>query len=1171
MLRGALGQKNAFRLRIALQYCKEHLPIDSFEYVYLLAASSAQFGNAFPAGRKVSITSRLNFEMPVTVSTLQREFSWASVSCAFSRHVLNAFVPLRESFFDKLFRGDYQFALSVLDSIDSQCGESLWAIENRILALSLSGGFEQQKKYSKKLGTDNPRTNLAFYANYVSERNEDRVTYTAFAERIESRLKTWDITTDHRDEIRFRLLDRVASEEKVFAGVLARQSANSPIDLYETLLTLLRRSREKLSLGSKIYERAFQYLEELSDWRIPRLKQYLIGGIDETLHADRAARSHVTQFLTGQYVECLQSLTTRLDASPGDMEASAYLAKTCSILGRPLPTLKWPASATASQILQLLVGGSMSDSAADSLKKLALSLRYSDVSPYIFTLLEERTFKGISKRAALQLAAGIYLNGANVRLGLREQIAPSADTSSAEWWYEWMAAGHPDAALPKTLELSEESRALASLYGAIARGEASAALDPGERLSRSPHFLFRTEASYLIPTVLAQNQQIEEAIKASVNVYLERPELLPFTPLLQLLKARGYRELKGMADGPFLSIAFQIYSDTVDASEKEVASKVAWKNFLLAEGITQPSQLKIGDSQPDLKARLYFLYRVCTQQTMELGGAFQSQLELDRERLLICVSLATVDPHRRKIYDAEIIELTRRINLEEGVTFLESSRVYVDEPGILAWAKRNLESDFLRYLDFNRAGLFKSIRELEDAIKSLLLKQKNKTVAVQSYLDVYDLSAEGLLENVIKQTADAFLSLPRYGLDAFLSSRIRHGSFVGYLRGPLEQKNLITKKDGVTRKYQDNNTLLDRWKIEANESRRQANVHLARFSEQVDSILDDAVARHLHVRGKLRPEGKIGFGTFAESSDVQFKRWTITAKSSIDPESTFEDLTDFCFSAMFWPSIRISLDHFQGYLRGEFRRKFTDALEDLSQALTNSMHESKRSLMLADIHHCRTDLQAALDRVALWFALHGPETNSLHLNLRDAIEVGLVATKNARPYFNPDVAWEIEPDADLRIAPNVIRQINEISFLIFENASKHSGFEETENTSREDRQRINISAAVVAEGIQLIVSSGVSRTKDLNDVHAGIAAAKKKIENKEFDGIAQASKGTGLVRLAISAGSHEVGGKPGIKDSAVDFGLTENRMFYVRLTIGRQLLEAGLERHADVTHSDNRG
>lgn len=1168
MLRGALGQKDAARLRDALEYCKEHLPLDSFEYAYLLATGSAQFGSAFPAGKKVATVSRLNYEKSKTVCTLQREFNWAAVSCAFSKHLLNAFFPLREKFFGELLCGEYEESLATLELIESECGKSLWVIENRILALSLAGGFERQKKYSKKLGADHPRTNLAFYANYISERNEDRVTYRAFAERVESRLPTWDIAQNHRDEIRFRLLDRIASNETTFAGVLARQAANSPIDLYETLLTLLRRSKEKLDPDPKIFERTFVFLRDLSDWRIARVKRYLLGDRQEIETIACPQRLHVAQFLAGNYVDCYESLSARLSKSPGDVEASAYLAKTCSILDRALPDLKWPANITAGRISQLLVGGSTSESAADSLKKLALSLRYSNVSPYIFTLLEERTFKGINKRAAIQLAAGIYLDGANLRLGLRDQAIPSEVDYSVEWRYETMAAGNPVPAILNGFSLSEESEALAGLYGAIARGETEIALNIGEKLAQSPYLLFRTEISYLIPTVLARDLRIEEAIKASVNVYLERPELLPFTPLLQLIKARGYRELKGMHEEPFLAIAFQIYSDTVDGSEKEVALKVAWKNFLRAEGIVRPSQLTLLEISPEFRARIYFLHQVCTQQTMELGGAFQSQIELDRERLQICVNLATVDPARRNVYDAEIIDLTRRINLEEGVTFLESSRVYVDEPGVLAWAKRNLESEFLRYLDFNRAGLFKSIRELEDAIRLILAKQKNKSSALQSYLDVYDLSAEGLLENVIKQTADAFLSLPRYGLDAFLSSRIRHGSFVGYLRGPLEQKNLITKKDGATRKYQDNNGLLDRWRIETKESRRQANVHLARFSEQVDSILDDTVARHLHVRGKLRPEGKIGFGTLADSSDVQFKRWTITAKSSLDSDSTFDELIALCFTVMFWPSVRVSLDQFRNYLRGEFRGKFTDALEDLSNALVNSMHESKRSLMLADIHHCRSELQAALDRVALWFAAPGPQSNSLSLNLRDAIEVGLVATKNARPHFDPAVTWDISPDANVRVAPNVIRQINEISFLIFENASKHSGFEESQKTHH-DRQKIRISASVIAEGIELAVNSEISHEKDLHDVNVGIELAKRKIENQEFEEITQANKGTGLVRLAMNAGGHDVSGKSGFKDSSVDFGLTDDRMFYVRLIIGRYLLEAVQEDPTDASTADH--
>lgn len=1153
ILRGAIGQRNASSLRAALEYCKNHLPINLFEYAYLLATCSQQFASALPAGRKVRNTSRLNYEKAASVSSLQREFCWASIICSFSDEILKKFIPLRDKFFEELMQGNYTDSLTTLNAIDEECGKSLWVIENRILALSLSGGFELQKKYSKKLASENPRTNVAFYANYISERSEERVTYTAFAERLEHRLNMWDIDENHRDEIRFRLLDRIKSSENVFSGIIARQSANSAIDLYETLLTLLRRSKEKLNVDRKILDSAFSYLKNIPDWRIPRLKKYLIG-IDGILSDEPIVkRAYISNFLCGKYEECFDELKEHLDSFPGDVEGSAYLAKVCSILNIPLPTLKWPASIAAGQMLQLFIGGAGSELSADNLNKLALSLRHSDISPYIFATLEERTSKAIVRRMHIQLSASIYLGSGILRLGLRDLPECAQEINNAEGWYEYVASGRGAINLLDRHLFTNESKLLSGIYGSMTRGDISYALKLSKDLEKSPHLLFRTEAYCLIPTILAQNLEIEEAIKYSVNVYLNRPELLQFTPLLQIIKSRGYRDLKNMHEEPFLAIAFQIYSAHVDASEKEVVLKVAWKNFLKSEKITRPSQLIISKSQPDFNARIYFLHEVCTQQTMELGGAFNSQIELDRERLQICVSLATINPDCRQVYDAEIIELTRRINLEEGATFLESSRVYVDEPGVLAWAKRNLESEFLRYLDFQRAGLFESVRQLEDAIFKILAKPNNKTSAITSYLDVYDLSAEGLLEGIIKQSADAFLSLPRYGLDSFLSSRIRHGSFVGYLRAPLEQRNLITKKDGLTSKYQDNELLLDRWRIEIRESRRQANVYLARFSEQVDSILDDAVARHLHVRGKLRPEGKIGFGTVAETGDIQFKRWTITAKATMGLDNKFEDLIEFCFSAMYWPSVRISLEQLQNYLRGEFRNKFTDALDDLSNALSNSMHESRRSQMLSDIHYCRIDLQAAIDRVALWFSSNGLENNSLSLSLREAIEVGLVATKNARPNFDPRVHWNICTTANVSVAPNLIRHINEISFLIFENASKHSGFEE-EMDSCHEKQNIKISAFRTIEGIELVVNSEISSEKNIQDVICGIDAAERKIKNQEFDGITQSNKGTGLVRLAMNADGYEVSGKNSGRESSVKFGLTDNRMFYVRLVIGNYLL-----------------
>src|SRR5690606_6984419 len=100
---------------------------------------------------------------------------------------------------------------------------------------------------------------------------------------------------------------------------------------------------------------------------------------------------------------------------------------------------------------------------------------------------------------------------------------------------------------------------------------------------------------------------------------------------------------------------------------------------------------------------VFFLSSVCTQDTMELGGAFSSQLDLDKERMAICANLATAFPERSELFNQEIVDLTRRINIEDCVEFLESSRIFVDEPGIQKWAKKNLSSQFLRYKDHHEA------------------------------------------------------------------------------------------------------------------------------------------------------------------------------------------------------------------------------------------------------------------------------------------------------------------------------------------------------------------------------------------------------------------------------------------------------------------------------------
>lgn len=1122
LLRGAIGQKNSKHLKGALDSYKTEGPIIGFSRAYLLASSSPHFGSVFTAAKNATNQAVLGVARTLKVGSLSREIQWAAVAAYYRKEILNLFVAHRDAFFSAFVAGKFDEAGQTLDAIVRDCGHSSWEIENRVALLTVSGGFEKQKKYVQQLTRERGRSNVSFMATLYGERNEPRVTANAFQQQFRNRSATWQVDEEQKAYFSYKLTTRIEPNEHSYAAVLAYEGTWSIIDLYESLLDILRRSKSEKFFDRTVAVAALDFLE-VADWRIGRLRAFLSDGdLQERLESNNISSS---LFDSGKLADALAAARSEVEANPRDLVAIQTHAKSRNELGDVESLTGWLANTVDKALSSVYSGASDTAQAVDELLKLSMNLRHADFAEELILPVIELTERGVAERRLLIRSSTVY-----------RIVALSTDDE-------------PNEPSKQVSDWTSDAYAYNAAQAAVLRQDWEGALSKISCLTDSACAFYRTMGAYLSAHLSVKLLQMEDALQKAVALYIDNPASIFFTPLIQIIRPNTFRDLKIMESNAALSCAFYIYAQHTGRTEKEVSLKVAWKKFLASRSVDRPSALMTPASMAPTRQEVFFLSQVCKQETMELGGAFSTQMDLDRERMKICIGLAQVDGDSLAFYDNEIVELTRRISIEEGVQYLESSRVFVDEIGILGWAKKNLQSQFLRYKDYLNAGMFSSARELERKLLKLAVTSKNRKAAIESYLDDYDVSAESLLEEIVVRLADAFLSRPRFGLDAFLSSRVRHGSFIGYLRGPLELKHFITKKNSSTGKYFENNFILDQWGILAHKERNNVNGKLVNFSTYVDSLLDDAVIKYLHVRSKARPDGMVAFTGEAGGLSLTIKRWLLVLKSTLDEESTLEELIKYCFHNLFWPSVKLSLDRLQNYVKNDLGHDLTHAIDSLADDVRPLLEESNRSALLRDRYYVKLDIKAAIDRVAQWFDAPKDNAQMLRMPFPRAIEIGLESTKNARPSFNPTVQWTTDPEATMEVYGPAIGIVNDIAFLIFANVSKHSGFEEADLHERSG-PRIEIIIEATKDSIEMVVRSEISPKKDLDEVRRGIDSAKFKISNREFDSVTQSNSGTGLVRLAIMCDQIE-----GPLAETLQFGLAEERTFFVRVRIARGVIE----------------
>lgn len=1111
LLRGAIGdRKIAKNLKNALEEFKLRGPVEKYPVAYVQAAHSAQFSNVIPAGRKIVSYGQLGFTRPLAFGTFSREVQWAAVICYVSRSVIKAYLSLRTSFFEKFAAGNFKAAEALLDEIDIECGKSLWTVENRICLLNISEGFEAQKKFVTVETKKYSRSNFAFMTASIGERNEPRVTAEAFEQRLRHRSTTWDIESGQISHIFYRLCNIVDPEEEKFAAILAHEATYSSIDLYESLLDLVRRSKRMKFNKDNSAIAAIRYLDEIADERKASLIRYLLD--ESNAGENSSATNYQLAFSKGEYAEVVQQTSHLLESKPWSIDPIVSCAKAMSAIPLAYGGDSWLAKTLIQELKTFFSGDEEAAQAVDSITKLANNFRHADFSVPLIVLMKSRTFRWFDRvieQAALTVifshVAPLFSNCATVNTPLA-QVVWTSDFENTAQMYRLIIDGDFDEALPYAAAL---------------------------KVSTLPYYrtLGRSMYAHLLARTLAFSTSIEESVESIIDLSLP----IEFTPLLAVLKDRGYRHLKSMSGSAALASAFHIFIAYTENSDKEVSLKVAWKNFLSHNGITCPSMYRPTAGYSSVER--YFLSEVCIQDSMEFGQAFTSQLDLDRERMAICVNLANEDTTNAEFYNQEIVDLTRRINIEEGVELLESSRVFVDEIGIQKWAKKNLESQFLRYIDYLSAGLVESIQQLEAELSKIINTPGNQLIQLRNYLEDYDITADSLIEGVLRELSQAFLQLPRFGLDSFLSSRVRHGSFVGYIRGPLEARKIVTKKNTSVGRYHDNDAMLDRWEISGEKERRVINGRLALLSESIDNILDEMVTRYIHVKSRSHPDGMVSYATEQGLDAGSVKAWVVLLKTSLNKSVSLEKFVSYSIENFFWPAIRLSLGLVKDYVQTELAEKLIYQLQSFYVSIEGVTDKVQRERVMVDIRGSISDLHDALRRVSLWFDLPKANTQILSMPLERALEIGLISTKYTRPDFNPTVNWEIQPESNVTIHGASIGILNDFAFLVFANISKHSGFEG--DISSGPGPEVWIRMRKVDGAINIHCRNEICPTKSIDDIKNGIALAENRIANRDFGSIDKQSEGTGLARLAIYFDSSD-----SREPSTVKFWLNEQELMF---------------------------
>jgi hypothetical protein len=174
--------------------------------------------------------------------SLEREIAAASSRLAFNVEVINEFRQQANEL-ERLIWLDQSDAIKdALLQLEKTFGQSLWLIQANVTIKQLLEGLESQKNYTQSIHKEARGSLAAYFAHYMSVKNEPNITLARFSEDMSSRLARSKSPPSERIYLNLRLADNWPSTDSGVASILQVEQTTSIIDLYETLIRVVQRA-----------------------------------------------------------------------------------------------------------------------------------------------------------------------------------------------------------------------------------------------------------------------------------------------------------------------------------------------------------------------------------------------------------------------------------------------------------------------------------------------------------------------------------------------------------------------------------------------------------------------------------------------------------------------------------------------------------------------------------------------------------------------------------------------------------------------------------------------------------------------------------------------------------------------------------------------------------------
>ncbi|MBR6068505.1 MAG: hypothetical protein IKP45_11985 [Bacteroidales bacterium] len=865
---------------------------------------------------------------------------FGTLAFLFEQHkdILNLFVELLRQFEKSLLLGQYEECKKILDEINNKVSYSYWGADLEIKLSRLIKGISGATATYNKLFSENEKLSslckLSFQTSAID---------VPFDSDVEHNLKR--MPNQYTKE--FYIFHSFPFFDNTEGSWIFSNSLFSIVDLYCGFIYCLD-ILSKETIKNEKFLRYFTIITNtINDDRIRKRLCLLNNNIDG-IENEKDRQDIIIDYYDGKYTDVVEKGNEYFSKNPFDIPIMDLYVKSCIIQKVSIPEIKDNCS-LIKRITYYYYRYLINNEYSDVFRKKLLNLCevwYSMPSiKHLYLMIQDRRSNDVTKfnKNYWRSSCGLNIQDAFFYDSVEEKKSFVFSWINTNRLIAYVEQGQSEQSILDRVDFIDFQ-----FYNNKKTPKVLKELDGLIEKKILPSFSRNLMCSFLFNAYL-ENKQIEEAIALFARE-MTAEEHLDLTLLDdELINVLLDTDIDKQFSNP---IDFAIFYTYVNAAPYK--RYLSLKRFLKQKGVNKVSELNIDG---DKKLR-FFIENVADRQVLALHRLFKSSSEVIDERIMICKNL--FDFYQDKRYLDEISALSKEQTISGLVQQVDDSKIYVDienikkkelkdkEFNVLFDVFKNTDDD-VKILENKSPEILQFISLIQDKGLSLTLFSKDESMEID-----YKYS---LFKKLYLDVRDKFVFDPKYGLDYYLSTRIRHGTIDNQLRNHLQEYHLVTNTDD-SGNYIDNLFWLNRFGYS-----KEIKDILNNFSKSADDLIFALKSELIQIK----------------TEDDNSKPKAIFDFSSENLSTYMDDLyfecsqTDFdnCVSLFFnklWEYTEVCLSQMRSVLEDThnlMRQLLDDLYNDISRSLQNKnsiLKEFKDS-----ITSCQTYLQLDFSKVQSWF------------------------------------------------------------------------------------------------------------------------------------------------------------------------------------------------------------